>query len=103
MPGIARLGDILGPGGVLGFPVSPNVLVNGRPVALDGARYSAHPCCGAKKCPPAHCGGPTSGLQAKAARVLVNGLPPILLGDPGACGHTVRTASENVFVGSVGR
>ena len=100
MSGIARVGDILGPGGVLGSPVSPSVIVNGRPVALNTARYSAHPCCGAKCCPPAHCGGPTFGQQAAGFRVLVNGVPPILRGDIGQCGHSVRTASVNVIVGT---
>ena len=100
MPGIARVGDILGPGGVLGSPVSPNVIVNGRPVALNTARYSSHPCCGARGCPPSHCGGQTFGTQAAGFGVLVNGAPPILRGDRGQCGHGVRTSSSTVYVGS---
>ncbi len=100
MPGVARIGDIYGPGGILGSPVSPNVLVNGRPVALNGAVYTAHPCCGAKGCPPSHCGGPTAGTQAAGFAVLVNGVPPILLGDFGTCGHMVRSASTNVLIGA---
>ena len=102
MPGIARVGDVYGPGGILGSPISPNVLVNGRPVALNAARYTAHPCCGARGCPPSHCGGSTYGQQAAGFRVLVNGVPPILRGDRGDCGHAVRTASFNVLVGRGG-
>lgn len=102
MPGIARVGDVFGPGGVLGSPISPNVLVNGRPVALNAASYTAHPCCGAKGCPPSHCGGQTYGVQAAGFRVLVNGVPPILRGDLGTCGHSVMTSSFNVFVGTPG-
>jgi hypothetical protein len=94
--GVARKGDILGPGGVLTQPSSPNVLVNGRPVALYNVRYTAHPCCGAKGCPPAHCGGPT--FDAFAG-VLVNGVPPITITGVGQCGHKVQTCSTNVFMG----
>ena len=100
MPGIARVGDILGPGGVLVSPASPNVLVNGIPVALNTIAYTAHPCCGELDCPPSHCGGQTYGVQAAGFRVLVNGVPPILLGDRGKCGHAVRTSSVNVIVGT---
>lgn len=96
MPGAARVGDILGPGGVLTAPFSPDVTVNGRPVALLGCIYTPHPCCGAKGCPPAHCGGPTGSL---AFVVKVNGLPPVVKGSPGLCGHTVRTASSDVIFG----
>ena len=99
MPGAARLGDILGPGGVLVSPVSPNVFVNGRPIALNGTRYTAHPCCGARKCPPTHCGGPTYDYFD---RVLVNGKPPLRKGTAtGVCGHNVRTSSLNVIIGRV--
>lgn len=96
MPGVARQGDILGPGGVLSNPVSTNVFVNGRPVALTGIQYSAHPCCGAKGCPPAHCGGTTSDTSYN---VIVNGQIPITLTGIGQCGHKVATASTNVFFG----
>ena len=99
MPGIARAGDTYGPGGVLTAPISPNVLVNGLPVALNTVAYTPHPCCGKFKCPPSHCGGTVPGLQALGFRVLVNGVPPVLKGDNGTCGHGVRTASRNVKVG----
>jgi hypothetical protein len=96
MPGAARQGDILGPGGVLTSPVSSNVFVNGRKVALSGVRYTAHPCCGAKKCPPTHCGGPTFD---NPYGVIVNGQIPITRSGVGKCGHKVATSSFNVFFG----
>ena len=99
MPGVARIGDVYGPGGVLTQPASPNVLVNNIPVALNLAVYTSHPCCGARNCPPSHCGGKTFGTQAAGFRVLVNGVPPIVLGDRGTCGHAVRTSSFNVLIG----
>lgn len=99
MPGIARVGDILGPGGVLTAPFSPDVFVNGRPVALEGCVYTAHPCCGAKGCPPTHCFGPTFAMPAG---VYVNGVPPITKGSTGICGHSVSTASDNVIISGGG-
>lgn len=99
MAGVARVGDILGKGGILTAPFSPDVLVNDRPVALIGIYYTAHPCCGKKGCPPAHCGGPTSAVPEG---VFVNGLIPVVKGDSGLCGDKVRTASEDVsIVGSM--
>lgn len=95
MAGIARVGDILGSGGLLTFPFSPDVFVNGRPVALFGCIYTPHPCCGAKGCPPTHCFGPTFDIPAG---VTVNGLPPITKGGFGLCGHKVRTASDDVII-----
>ena len=95
MPGIARVGDILGPGGVLTAPFSPDVYVNGRPVALEGCAYTPHPCCGDEGCPPEHCFGVTFSIPAG---VYVNGLPPIVKGSIGLCGHKVVTASDNVII-----
>ena len=95
MSGIARVGDILGPGGILTFPASPDVFVNGRPVALEGCIYTPHPCCGSPKCPPSHCFGPTFAIPGG---VTVNGLPPILKGSKGLCAHSVSTASDDVVV-----
>lgn len=94
MAGAARLGDILGPGGVLVSPVSFNVLVNGRPVALDKCRYTPHPCCGQKGCPPAHCSG---GTKSIVQGVLVNGQRPLTKGAIGDCGHKVQSASSDVI------
>lgn len=99
MAGIARLGDILGPGGILVAPISPDVFVNGRPVALEFCVYTPHPCCGLIGCPPTHCFGPTFALPGG---VTVNGLPPITKGSIGLCGHTVKTASSDVVIAGGG-
>lgn len=95
MPGIARVGDILGPGGVLTAPFSPDVFVNGRPAALFGITYTAHPCCGAKGCPPTHCFGSTFD---SIYGVYINGIPPVTKSGKGQCGHGVKTASDNVII-----
>ena len=95
MAGIARVGDILGPGGVLTAPVSPDVFVNGRPAALLGIRYTAHPCCGLKGCPPSHCYGPTFDIPAG---VYINGIPPVTKSGKGLCGDGVKTASNDVII-----
>ena len=95
MAGIARIGDILGPGGVLTAPVSPDVFVNGRPAALFGIIYTAHPCCGLKGCPPSHCYGPTFDIPAG---VYINGIPPVTKSGKGLCSHGVRTASDDVII-----
>lgn len=94
MPGASRVGDTYGPGGVLTAPFSPDVFVNGRPVALFGCIYTPHPCCGADGCPPTHCIGPTFSL---ARIVTVNGIKPVVKGSPGLCGHNVRTSSTDVI------
>jgi uncharacterized Zn-binding protein involved in type VI secretion len=99
MPGISRVGDILGPGGVLTFPCSFDVFVNGRPAALEGCIYTPHPCCGEPECPPTHCVGPTFALPSG---VFINGLPPIVKGSIGLCGDVVKTASPDVIISGGG-
>jgi hypothetical protein len=96
MSGAARVGDILGPGGLLTAPASSNVIVNGRPVALLGCIYTPHPCCGVANCPPTHCFGPTVDSDCG---VMVNNQIPLRKGSIGLCGHTVMTASSNVIFG----
>lgn len=93
MGGVARVGDILGKGGLLTFPFSPDVTVNGRPVALEGCFYTPHPPCGPKD--PRHCFGPTFSIPNG---VTINGLPPITKGSLGLCGDPVKTASSDVIV-----
>lgn len=100
MPGgIVRFGDILGPGGIVGPPITPNILVNGRPAALWGAIYSSHPCCGAKKCPPTHCEGHIFDVPVG---VLFNGYPPLTKSSIAECKHKIRTCSPDVIVAGGG-
>lgn len=93
MSGIARVGDLVGAGGLLTFPASTNVFVNGRPVALVGAIYTSHPPCSPKQ--PQHCYGATMDIPYG---VFVNGLPPITKNGYGWCGHKVMTASPDVSI-----
>lgn len=95
MSGVARVGDQFGPGGRLTAPFSPDVTVNDRPVALLGCVYTAHVCCGKKGCPPTHCFGSVFVIPSG---VTVNGLPPVVKGSRGLCGHKVQTASQDVIV-----
>ena len=95
MAGIARVGDILGPGGVLTAPFASTVTVNDRPIALLGCVYTPHPCCGVPKCPPTHCFG---GTFDAPAGVTVEGSYPITKQGKGVCGHGVQTASNDVVI-----
>lgn len=95
MSGVARVGDQFGPGGRLTAPFSPDVTVNDRPVALLGCVYTAHTCCGKKGCPPTHCFGSVFVIPSG---VTVNGLPPVVKGSRGLCGHKVQSASQDVIV-----
>ena len=100
MPGgVVRIGDILGPGGVIGPPASVGIYVNGRPAALVGATYTPHPCCGEKKCPPTHCFGVVLDIPVG---VYFNGLPPLTKSGRGICKHGIRTASTDVIVAGGG-
>jgi hypothetical protein len=100
MPGgVVRIGDILGPGGVIGPPIASGIYVNGRPAALVGAVYSSHPCCGAKKCPPTHCFGAIGDVPVG---VFFNGIPPLTKSGIGLCKHKVMTASPDVIVSDGG-
>ena len=93
MGAIARTGDILGRGGILTFPASPDVTCNGRPIALLGCIYTPH-----WGCPKdfRHCVGPTFAVPEG---VTVNGLPPIQKGNGfGLCLEPVMTGSSDVFI-----
>lgn len=95
--GIVRVGDIMGPGGVIQGPGATSVLINGRPAASVGAQYSSHPCCGRKGCPPTHCGGAMSDTTKS---VLVGGVPVLTATGVGLCSDTMRTFSKDVLVGA---
>jgi uncharacterized Zn-binding protein involved in type VI secretion len=98
MSGIARQGDIVGPGGILTGPLSSDTNCNGRPVVLHRVAYTAHDCCGDSGC-DIHCSGAVSGAKSASATVFVNGVPFVLLGDSADCGHSVVTASQDSFIG----
>lgn len=99
MTGIARENDAYGMGGFIFGRSSPDVEVNGRPVALDMSMYSPHICCGfSPKC-VLHCFGVVFGEDAG---VTVNGVAPLVQGSTGLCGHSVSDASENVIIVGAG-
>lgn len=94
MPGIARVGDIVGKGGILTAPFSPSVTVNDRPVALIGCVFTPHPPCA----PPyfiEHCLGVVFGLDNG---VTVDGMIPLTGSSIGTCGDKVMTSSGDVTI-----
>ena len=92
---VQRVGDKNSAGGLI-LNGDPTVLVNGRPIAIQGASVTPHPCCGAEGCPPTHCSAHT---QSSSSTILVNGKPLILLNDLDTCGHTRVGGSADVTVG----
>lgn len=95
MAGIARVGDIVGLGGILVGPFSPDVTVNGRPVALAGCAYTPHGAC--FNVPPVvpHCFGVVISIPSG---VTVNGVPPLTKGSIAFCRDPVLTASSDVIL-----
>ena len=92
MLGVQRVGDANGAGGVITSGVA-SVRVNGRPIAVSGARVTPHPCCGAKGCPPVHCSASTVGT---AVSVRAGGRPVVVTGNVDTCGHARAGGSFNV-------
>jgi len=95
MPAVQRVGDANGAGGVITSGVG-SVRVNGRPIAVIGKSVTAHPCCGAKGCPPVHCSATTSG---GVGSVRAGGKPVIVAGDSDTCGHSRSGGSGDVRAG----
>lgn len=93
MGGIARIGDIVGKGGVLTAPFSPDVTVNNRNVALTGCVFTAHPPCNPNL--PQHCFGVVVGVPNG---VTVNGMIPLTSGSIASCGDKVLIASSDVII-----
>ncbi len=93
MAGIARVGDIVGKGGILVGPFSPDVTVNGRPVALLGCAFTPHPPCGPQQ--PQHCFGIVISIPSG---VTVNGVPPLTKGSIATCKDPILTASSDVII-----
>lgn len=92
---VQRVGDRNSAGGVI-LRGDSTVLVNGRPIAVQNAPVSPHPCCGSRGCPPVHCNAQT---VASTGTVLVNGKPLIILNDTDTCGHPRVGGSPDVVLG----
>ncbi len=92
---VQRVGDQNSAGGLI-LRGDSTVLVNGRPIAIQNAPVSPHPCCGAKGCPPIHCNAQT---QANTSEILVNGIPLIMTNDIDTCGHPRVGGSPDVVMG----
>ena len=90
--GLAREGDLLGPGGVMVGNAASSVEVNGRPVALTGIFFTPHPPCSPKKF--LHCFGIVFDFDGGLE---IEGQIPVTKGGKGTCGHGVQTASEDVL------
>jgi len=93
MAGIARVGDIVGKGGILVGPFSPDVTVNGRPVALEACVFTPHPPCNPYL--PQHCFGIVLSIPSG---VTVNGVPPLTKGSIATCADPILTASSDVII-----
>ena len=96
MPFVARKGDMSSghdacPGVPIVGNVSSDVLINGKPCAIDGSVFAAHGCL-------VHL--PHSGVViAPDRKVLVNGKNVACVGDAESCGGTIVTGSSDVSVG----
>lgn len=90
-----RVGDPNVAGGII-ITGDPTVRVNGRPVAVEGARVTPHPCCGAKGCPPSHCRASTTAGQSV---VRVSGKLVTVSGSNDSCNHTRVLGSQDVRIG----
>lgn len=95
MPKIARVGDVsTGHDACPPVPItegSPNVFINGKPVARVGDPFAVHSC----KVHPPHIGHIASG----SSNVFVNGKPVARVGDPVTCGGSIAQGSDNVSAG----
>lgn len=93
MAGIARVGDIVGKGGILTAPFSTSVTVNDRPVALLGCVFTPHPPCSPYL--PQHCFGVVLGLDNG---VTIDGMIPLTGMSVATCGDKVLTSSSDVVI-----
>jgi uncharacterized Zn-binding protein involved in type VI secretion len=93
MPLMARMGDIVGPGGVISAGV-PSILVNGQPAAFLGAPVTPHACCGAPGCDP-HC---VAHIVTGAPTILVNGIPAVYVGCMASCADAVVMGAPGVII-----
>ena len=95
---IARQGDMLmGDRGAPPVPiqldVSSNVLINGKPAAVNGSKGPVH------GCPITHSDYVNPTIIATSGTILINRIPSARLGDPCQCGSMVISSSGNVIAG----
>lgn len=90
---VVRVGDLFGMGGIVLYPATSSVTVNGRPVATFGALYTPHLGCTPKT--PQHCVGM---IFDAPAGVTMDGQIPLTKGAIGICGHSPTTASDDVII-----
>ena len=96
MPFVARKGDKSSghdacPGVPIVDKVSSDVLINGKPCAIDGSVFAAHGCL----VHPAHSGV----VVAPSRQVLVNGKNIACISDAESCGGVIVSGSTDVKVG----
>lgn len=95
MARVQRRGDYDNGGGVLFNGVS-SVLVNGRPIAVQGGFVTPHN----PKPPKPHAAKHQVARTLATQRTVVAGNKPVVrTGDPDTCGHTRVGGSPNVYVG----
>ena len=83
-------------GGLIVSTPNQTVFAGGIPVATSLSLVSPHHDCQNN---PIHCAALTTGLGGATARVLVQGLPVSVTGDPDTCGHTRLVGFPTVIVG----
>lgn len=89
---VARLGDMNIAGGIIFFPVSTNVTVNGRPVATVGSMVFPHAPFKAQHAAP-------SVILIGSFSVTVNNKPIATTGSMTTCGHPIGLGSLDVMAG----
>ena len=87
MPGVSRVG-VDSAGGTIVGNLAPTVIVNGAPIAVQGAQVAGHGL-------PPH-SSPV--MSAHSGTVIANGIPICRQGDVATCGDAA-TGSGNVFAG----
>lgn len=95
MSNVARVGDLsTGHDACPPVPItdgSPNVFINGKPVAREGDPFAVHGCI----VHAPHIGYVASG----SSTVFVNDKPIARVGDPVTCGGNIAQGSDNVIAG----
>jgi len=93
MPGVVRLDDDNGAGGKIIAGID-SVLVNNKPICVDGKPISPHAPWG-RPHPPHDSPVTTGGLRS----VIAGGIPINIIGNPDTCGHSRAEGSGDVVAG----